>query len=924
MQIRDEEFQAYRQDYTEVLKFLRSGKSGLSAEDATARLEQYGRNQLKRVLKTPVFFKFFAQFKDLMIVLLLASSAISLYLQDIRTAVVLFAIVVINAVIGFTQEYKAERIMESLEKLIVPEAKVYRGGVLCTIDASELVPGDILFITEGDSVPADARIIEETELGTNDFALTGESVPTRKFTHAIRQHAEIGNQRNIVFMGTTVAIGNALCVVTATGMDTELGRIASLSQGQKEGLSPLQREMNVLATRITIGTILLAIILIAISLGADIDIKDAFLFAIGIASAMIPQGLPAEVNTALSQSANALAKENALVKKLSAVESLGATSIICTDKTGTLTKNEMTVENILFIDKTFHVSGSGYEANGRVHNEHSTELSHAELDSMRAFFLCGYFASNARIKPPDDKHAGWYCIGDPTEGSLVTLASKAGIDLKVIDEKYPELREFPFDSVRKRMSSVRNYENELTVFVKGAPERVLEQCTHILSTSGAVKKLSAADRILILKQNDIHASKAMRNLAYAYKKLAEHTDINSLTIDTTETELVYMGMVSMIDPVRDEVAEAMKVAREAHIHVSIITGDYAPTARAIAVRANLAENPDDIILVGDGELSSMEDSKIIEIVSSGNVIFARVSPEDKLRIVSLLKDQGKVVAVTGDGINDAPALKKADIGVAMGIAGTDVAKQSAEIVLLDDSFKTLVDAIKQGRTIFQNIRKATLTCLSSNFAELITVLISLAFAALFGIPPAITAIQILAIDLIAELFPIAALGWDKPEKSLMKEYPRDPKDHIFNPRAIRDLLFTGLLMGGLAYANFALFVSRGGGELQNLDTSATFYASATTLTYVVICMCQLVNLLIRRANAKTLTPYLFSNKKLWVAYGISMFCILNIVYNPYVHKVFGTYFLSLTDWAYVLGSMLIFFIVRETYKLLFQQPHKVT
>jgi Ca2+-transporting ATPase len=914
--------QAYQMSGDDVFNMLKSQKSGLSSEESVKRATEFGKNQLKRIHKTPVLFKFFAQFKDLMILLLIGSAGIAFYLDDLRTGIVLIVIVLINAIIGFSQEFKAERIMESLEKLVVQETKAFRDGELKTIPASLLVPGDIIFISEGDSVPADARIIEDTELATNDFALTGESNPSRKFTHAIDGDVEIGNRRNMVFMGTTVALGNALCVVTATGMHTELGRIASLSQGQKEGASPLQREMTTLATRITIATVILGVILVAIALGADLGIKDALLFAIGIASAMIPQGLPAEVNTALSQAASNLAREKALVKKLSAVETLGATSIICTDKTGTLTKNEMTVEAVLLPEgQTLHISGSGYETNGQIHNSKSEALSHAELSKLHRFFACGFFSGNARVNPPDEEHANWYCVGDPTEGALVTLTRKAGIDTKSLEESTPELKEFPFDSVRKRMSSIRNYNSQTTIFVKGAPEKVLECCTYILSESGKVRTLTEADRTLILKANDIYAQKAMRNLAYAYRELSTAEYVDKLTIQTAEQKLIYMGMVSMIDPVRDEVASAMQAAHDAHVKVSIITGDYAPTAKAIAVRAKLAEKPEDIILVPGDTLPSMPDAKILELVTRGSIIFSRVSPEDKLRIVHLVKNSGQVVAVTGDGINDAPALKAADIGVAMGVTGTDVAKQSAEIVLLDDSFKTLVDAIKQGRTIFQNIKKATLSALSSNFAELVTVLISLGMASLFGIPPAITAIQILAIDLIAELFPIAALAWDKPNTSLMHEHPRNPKDHIFNWTAIIDLIFTGIVMGGIAYVNFILFAGRHHLEPKEFDIHTTLYASATTITYVTICVFQYVNVLIRRTPERTLSRYMFTNKELWIAIGISLFCVLNIVYNPIIHKVFGTYYMNLIDWGFIGVSAVIYFAIRESYKLLLERKH---
>lgn len=905
----------YQQDIRDVLKSFDVTRDGLDSVASEERLQLYGKNKLRKIHKKPAFLKFFDQFKDLMILLLIASAGIAFYLDDERTGFVLIIIVIINAIIGFSQEYKAERIMESLEKLVVPTANVLRNGEMVSIDASLLVPGDIIFVNEGDSVPADARIIEENELATNDFALTGESNPSRKFTHAIKGSVEIGNRRNIIFMGTTIALGNARCVVTATGMHTELGRIASLSQNQSEGQSPLQKEMTTLAARITIGTLALTAILVAIALGADLAIKDAFLFAIGIASAMIPQGLPAEVNTALSRAASSLAKENALVKKLSAVETLGATEVICTDKTGTLTKNEMTVERILLPDgKIYNVSGTGYDPSGAIHNEDSSELSHQELNHLHRFFLCGYFASNARVNQPDDDHPKWYCIGDPTEGALVTLARKAGINTKAVDENMPELREFPFDSVRKRMSSIRMFNGVPALFVKGAPESILAQCSYIEKPGKSVKKLTSIDKQLALKENDVYAAKAMRNLAYAYRLLNKNEKVEDLKLDEAETDLIYMGMVSLIDPVRDEVSVAMQAARNAHIKVSIITGDYAPTAKAIAVRASLADHPDDLTIIPGDELPILTDARILHLVLGGGVIFSRVSPEDKLRIVNIVKQHGKVVAVTGDGINDAPALKVADIGVAMGVTGTDVAKQSAEIVLLDDSFKTLIDAVQQGRTIFQNIKKATLTCLSSNYAELITILISLALSTTLGIPPAITAIQILAIDLIAELFPIAALGWDQPNRSLMNERPRDPKEHIFNMVAFKDLAFTGTIMGGLAYANFILYLARNNHALTNMDTKSAAYASATTVTYVAICLFQYVNVLIRRSPEPTFSRYLFSNRQLWIALGISFFCVLNIVYNPLMHKVFGTYFIGVIDWLIIHFSAILYFAVREAYK----------
>jgi Ca2+-transporting ATPase len=909
---------AYLSPSNDVLEVLGTREQGLSEQEAAARLEKFGYNDLKQLKKDYTIFKFFRQFKDFMIILLIISSLLSIYLGDYRTAIILSAIVLLNTIIGFIQEFKAEKIMDSLKALVVSEAKVYRNGKLQVVGAATLVPGDIIYIEEGDFVPADGRIFEESELATNDFALTGESNPSRKFTHAISGATSVGNRRNLVFMGTTVATGNAKCAVIATGMETELGRIANLSQSTKPGLSPLQLEMNNLAARITVATLILAAILVAISLGAHLSIKDAFIFAIGIASAMIPQGLPAEVNTSLAQAANKLARARALVKKLSAVETLGATSVICTDKTGTLTKNEMTVEHITLIDQHFAVSGSGYETNGQIHHDNGIALNSKELKNLHLFFVAGFFASNAKINPPDEHHNSWYCLGDPTEGALITLTKKAGIDTKVLDETCPELKEFPFDSARKRMSSVRSYEGKLSVFVKGAPEMVLEKCTHILA-KGKIRLITDTDRKFIAKQNDMYANKAMRNLAYAYKELSPKTDYKIHNPDIVENNLVYLGLVSMIDPVRPDVVEAMVAAREAHIKVSIITGDYAPTAKATALRAKLADRPEDIVIVGGDELTSMKDNQVLELVLKGGIIFSRVSPEDKLRIVNLIRSANKVVAVTGDGINDAPALKRADIGVAMGRIGTDVAKQSADIVLLDDSFHTLVGAIQQGRGVFQNIKKATLSCLTSNSGELIVVLTGLAAASLYGIPAAISVVLILAVDLIAELFPIAALGWDTPEKALMKEPPRQVNVHIFNRPAIIDLLITGLLMGSLAYANFLLFASRNGITAQEYKSNPKLYAAAITLTYVTIVSCQLINILIRRSQFFTISKYMFTNYHLWLAFALSLFCVLNIVYNPWIQRIFNSADLSATDWLYVFAAAGIFFIARETIKLTYRR-----
>jgi Ca2+-transporting ATPase len=901
----------YRQEVEHTLDQLDSRADGLTTQEAQNRQAQYGTNTLKEVHKDSFAIKYLRQFKDLMIILLVASSVLSVVIGDLRTGIVLGALIIFNTTIGFLQEFKAERIMESLERLTVSAAKVTRSSKLEQIDSAQLVPGDIVYIEEGDSVPADLRVIEESELSTNDFALTGESNPSRKFTHAISTEVELPSRHNLLFMGTNVATGHGHGVVIATGMQTELGRIASLSADTPNDLSPLQRELNHTATRVTQGTLLLCLILMPVATASHMPLRAAFLFAIGIASSLIPQGLPAEINASLAQAANKLVKAKALVKKLSAVESLGATTVICTDKTGTLTKNEMTVQQVLIGKTRYLATGTGYQTEGTITDETKKLLDKKHLDELEIFFTTGVMASNAQVNPPDADHQSWYCIGDPTEGALITLAAKAGIKKSDIDQQFPEQKEFAFDSARKRMSSVRNWGDgdQLYSFAKGAPESVLQQCDHIWD-HGHVRPLTAKDRQFILSQNETLAQEAMRNLGYAYKMLPAKTAVKQLKMEQAESGLTWLGMVSMIDPLRDEVPVAMADAHKAHIKIAIITGDYSTTATAIAKKAGLG-NGKDIIVVAGQELRDLDDARVLHLATRGSVIFSRVSPEDKLRIVNLVKDSGHVVAVTGDGINDAPALKRADIGVAMGITGTDVAKQSAEMVLLDDSFHTLVGAVQEGRTIFQNIKKGTLSAFTSNAGELVVNLASLAMFAIFHIPLAIGVMEILAIDLIAEIFPIAALGWDKADRQLMTDQPRNPKDHILNRTSILDLLWCGLLMGGFAIANYLMFYHRRGIAPGLVPTGSWIHLRATGLTYLTIVLCQLVNILQRRSEKGLFTRYQLHNRYLWGAMALSMFCVLNIIYNPWIAPYFGAGSLNLVDWLYAILAAGLFLAIRE-------------
>lgn len=899
----------YRQEVRTVLTSLEATSQGLTSKEAQQRLATHGKNALTIVRKERTIVTYLRQYRDLMILLLLASSVISFVLEDTRTAVVLFALVIFNTVIGFVQEFKAGKVMDSLERLVVSNASVLRDGKRIELPTTELTVGDIVYLEEGNAVPADLRLIEEEELSTNDFALTGESNPSRKFTRAIDTDVPLANRHNLVFMGTTVATGHALGVVTTVGMNTELGRIANLSQDISSETSPLQKEMDNIATRVTQGTMILCLILLPVAIQTGLGFKDAFLFAIGIACSIVPNGLPAAISTSLAGAAGKLARAKALVKRLSAVESLGSTSVICTDKTGTLTKNQMTVEQFMIGKTAYGVTGRGYEPDGTIVDAHNKQLPMDDIKGLDLFFSAAIMASNARINPPDDEHATWYCVGDPTEGALLTLGLKVGLRAETLDRLNPEIKEFSFDSGRKRMSSVRHFENhkELYVFTKGAPESVLDRCTKIWD-HGKVRKLTPKDRQFLLSHSEKLATQALRNIGVAYRPLTKKTD--SQDMDKAESGLVWLGLASMIDPLREQVPNAMEAARKAHIKVSIITGDHAVTAKAIAIRANLAAKPDDIMVVSGEELQKLSDAKVRHLGLRGGVIFSRVAPEDKLRIVKLLQDAGHVVAVTGDGINDAPALKRADIGVAMGQTGTDVAKQSAEIILLDDSFTTLVHTVQSGRVIFQNIKKAAICCFTGNAAELMVNLFSLAAATTLHVPLALTIIQILAIDVIAELFPVAALGGDKADSDVMEERPRNPKDHILNVRSVGDLLWCGTLIGGLAFLNYLWFFERNGINPQNLTADTPIHLQATALTYLTLILCLLVNVLQRRSQHGLFTRYQFHNRGLWIAMILSLASIVAIIYSP-INSYFHSAPLGFADWMTALAATALFITIRE-------------
>ncbi len=643
----------------------------------------------------------------------------------------------------------------------------------------------------------------------------------------------------------------------------------------------------------------------------------SMVYALGIAVALVPQALPAQVTVALSTTSKRLAERNAVVKSLPSVETLGSTSVICTDKTGTLTKNEMTVTSVWFDGRPYEMTGIGYEPEGGILDADGKALSQNEIDEIEIMMDAATMASNAEIHEPDAEHEGWYPIGDPTEAALVTMSTKLGTRSPTEDEENPELQEFPFDSERKRMSSVRQFGREQQLAMKGAPGSVLS-ISRSIYRNGKAEPITEKDREAVLAVNEEFSKKALRVLAIAYRPLDPNG--KDYTVDEVERDVTFLGLVGMIDPPREGVREAIDECHAAHIRTFIMTGDQSITAQAVGRKIHLDRAGDPSRVITGKALKEIGDSDLGEAMrDASSLIFSRVDPADKLRIVELLENQGEVVAVTGDGVNDAPALKRADIGVAMGGIGTDVSKEASELVLLDDSFPTLVDAVREGRTIYANLRKTILASMTTNAAELVLVLLGLAAVSLKNWAIPILAIQILAIDLLAEIMPLTFLTYDPPSDDVMTSPPRNLRDHILNRFTSAEVLFLGVLIGALAFANFALFMFREGITLtvQSADTSehAILYARATTISYLTIAYCQFANILSRRYERTTiLNRNFWTNKILLFSIAGSVVLIFVGVYGPGISDFLRFARLSLTDWLHVLGAAGVFLAAFEILK----------
>jgi Ca2+-transporting ATPase len=899
----------------EALKTLDTSRNGLTAAETEKRLGKYGKNELTVKLRMPAWLMFLKQFKEVLVLVLIAAGLISFFVGSYRDGIVMFIIVIINAIIGFVQQYKAEKIIDRLKSLIKSPAKIVQEGELSEVDQSLLVPGQIVFIQEGDKIPADLRIIESFNLKTNDFSLTGESMPQGKNPNAILGKNSLGDMDNMAFLGTNVATGNGKGIVVATGMNTEIGKIAHMTQETEETLSPLQKELGHLANRLTVLVIAVSIVLFIVGYLQGFSLYLSLIYALGVAMALVPQALPSQVTVALTTASARLADRKAVVKNLPSVETLGSTQVICTDKTGTLTKNEMTVREVWFDSRNYTATGIGYEPKGTLLDEAGNPLDKGEIDYIEIMMDASTMASTAEIHPSDKDHPNWYPIGDPTEAALITLSTKLGTRSPTEDQENPELHQIPFDSERKRMSSVRGFGDKEVLTMKGALKSILDISKHIYK-DGAPVPISDRDRAEIKAVSEGYQKKAMRVLAIAYRPLDSHG--GDYVTEDLERDVVFLGIVGMSDPPKEGVREAIEEAHRAHIRVFIMTGDHAITAQAVGMEIGLSKDSEPTPVISKKDLDGMDDEQLTKrLMEEEALIFSRVDPGDKLRIVRLLEAQDLVVAVTGDGVNDAPALKLAHIGVAMGQTGTDVAKEAAEVILLDDSFPTLVNAVEEGRTIYANLKKTIIATLMANGAELTVVLIGLAAVAAWNWAIPILAIQILAIDLMAEIMPLTFLTFDPASKEVMTTRPRRGDEHMLNASNTIEIVFFSFLKGYLAFMNFFLFMYRNGNiiTIGEMDIDTLLYAKATTMTWATIAFCQLANVMSQRYEFTSIfNRNFFSNRKLLVVIILTIGLILTAIYLPAFS--YFLYFgpLNLVDWMYIGGATAIFLAAFEIMK----------
>jgi Ca2+-transporting ATPase len=862
----------------EALEHLGSSRNGLSVAEAERRLGLYGPNRLKEEARKGIASILLRQFTDVMILILLAAAAIAGWTGDLTDAVMILVIVLLNATLGFSQEYRAERALAALRKLEQPLVVVRRNGKLVQIPSEGLVPGDLIAIEEGHRVPADARLIEEVRLKLDESHLTGESVPVPKQIRTLHgEEITLGDRTNLVFMGTTMAIGHGWAVVTETGMRTELGKIAHLLQTVEEGPTPLQARLSYLGQWLAAAALVMTAVIFVAGLLRGEPLNTMLLTAISLAVAVIPEGLPAVVTIVLALGAQRMVRRNALIRKLPAVETLGSVTTICADKTGTLTQNVMSVELIYFDGRLLNITGNGYKPEGDFY-ERDRKLDPSDDPGLLQLFRSAALCTNARLQ---QQEGGWVVLGDPTEGALLAVAAKAGVWKDRLEQDYPRIGEIPFDSTRKLMTTLHHDpQGDAWAFVKGGIEEVLHRSVSVTEREG-VKPLTRYRHDEILRVNRELAGDGVRVLACAMRRLGPEPPED---LKDVERDLIFLGLFGMMDPPRPEVKAAVARCREAGITPVMITGDHRITAEAIATDLGI-KKAEDRILTGS-ELESMTVDALVPAASRVSV-YARVSPEHKVRIIEALKRRGEIVAMTGDGVNDAPALRMADIGVAMGRGGTDVAREASNMVLLDDNFATIVSAVEEGRVIYDNIRKFTRYMLSTNSGEILTVF----FAVLFGLPLPLLPIQILWMNLVTDGLPALALGVEPPERDAMRRPPRHPQESILAGGLGSHILWVGLLMGLGTIGVFEWFH-----RSQDL-------AHGRTVAFFTLTLFQMFHVMAIRSERDPLWVIgLLSNLKLIGAVLLTILLQLIITYSPALQPVFHTTPLTFGELAVCVGA----------------------
>jgi Ca2+-transporting ATPase len=848
-----------------TMSHLQSAPQGLAEVEVERRLARYGPNELQAAGGVSPWAILFQQFKNVLIIILLIATGLSAFLGQGVESIAIAVIVLFAVVLGFIQEYRAERAIEALRQMAAPTVTVIRDGKEIEIPARELVPGDLILLHAGDKVAADARLVESINLQVDEAALTGESVPVSKKTEALRgEDLALGDRDNMVFGGTIATYGRGRAVVVATGMGTQFGRIAQMLQSVETGKTPLQQNLDKVGRVLGQAAVLVVVAVIVVGVFRDQPLLEMFIFGIALAVAAVPEALPAVVTISLAIGVQRMVKRNALVRRLPAVETLGSTSVICSDKTGTLTKDEMTVRQIHTPQRTTTISGSGYEPEGEFSLSGSVVApSEEEMDLLRAAAL----VCDAHLVR-DDMHDSWQIKGDPTEGAFIVAAGKVGLHKEDLDLQFPRVGEIPFTSEAKRMTTLHSVGEVQVAYAKGAPETILGSCSRQVTGQGEVA-LRDADREAILAEVRRMAGAALRVLGVATKADA--------TLGDAERDMTFLGLVGMIDPPRPEAKAAVEQCERAGIRVVMITGDHPITAQAVAGELGLLRAG---IAVTGAELEDMSDAELEGRVESIEV-YARVSPAHKLRVVTALQQRGHIVAMTGDGVNDAPALKKADIGVAMGITGTDVSKEAAAMTLIDDNFASIVAAVEEGRGIFENIKKYLMYLLSANIGE-----IGLIAGAMFaGLPMPLTAVQILYVNLATDGLPALALSVDPPEKDLMERAPRDARTGIFTRRVV-----TLMVVGGLwsTAANLGLFIW----ALQ----SGPSVTHAMTMTFVSLVLIEFLKAFNFRSDRRSLLSRPFANKWLNLAILWEMALLVFIVSFPPLREPFGISPLTGTDW----------------------------